>query len=623
MLSLPQTLLSVCPLVVTALLLLARTLGESLALPVPTVAQILAATGASRSSAYALVGALVDLLPTLSPTRGRPPKQPPPSTPQSEALAPAVLAYIMEHPGCVARGPRRQHYSDGFRRFVLDLRAAHEALEIEVFAEAIELPLGTLKDWLRSPTSPAAAPQAAVEESAAPELPDAQDAQMQTVLDAWSRWEGDFLAFCKHTREQLHVPFGRELVARILAVHGLRHRARRGGRSPDEIALRGAFRTFFPGAQWVGDGMQVPVVVDDQRLTFNLELNVDAHSGAFVGVSVRREEDAAAVVEALADGVQTTGAAPLAVLLDNRPSNHTPEVDDAFGDTLRLRATPERPQNKAHVEGAFGLFSRVLPALVLDTRRGPEALAQTFVHILTQVWARASNHRPRADRGGRSRAELYSDPATDAQIEEARRALRETAEQQELARRTLEARRRPDVLAVLDAAFERLHLLDPDRHVRVAIAGYPLDAIVDGLAIFDGKRLAGTLPEGVDARYLLGIVRNVAAKSEGEHIARRLFDLRLEVRDRMLAALVSARDAVCVGATALADCVDRALATESPLERTFWLDSLADVIRSRDPAQHASLFSAVARRIEATFAVTPRERHDAVRALADRVVALA
>jgi len=91
----------------------------------------------------------------------------------------------------------------------------------------------------------------------------------------------------------------------------------------------------------------------------------------------------------------------------------------------------------------------------------------------------------------------------------------------------------------------------------------------------------------------------------------------------MLAALVAARDAVCAGATALADCVDRALATPSPLERTFWLDSLADVIRSGDPAQHASLYTAAARRIEATFAVTPRERHDAVRALADRVVALA
>ena len=122
---------------------------------------------------------------------------------------------------------------------------------------------------------------------------------------------------------------------------------------------------------------------------------------------------------------------------------------------------------------------------------------------------------------------------SDEQIEQARRALRETAVRQELARRTDEARCRPEVLLLLDAHFTRLGLLDPERHIRVAIARYPLDAIVDGIAIFEGKRLAQTLPDGVDARYLLGIVRNIAAQAEGEHIARRLFELRLEVRDQI------------------------------------------------------------------------------------------
>jgi hypothetical protein len=616
--SIAEKLLSVCPLMMAALLLLARALCESLALSAPTVAEILAATKTSRSSAYELVAVLVDLLPTRLPVRGRPPKPLPTSTAESGALTRAVLGYVMHHAGCVQRGELRQHYSDGFRRFVLDLRAEHEALEIEAFADATIVPLGTLKDWLRGPACSSAAP-----EPTAPERPEAEGAQMQTVLDAWPRWEGSFLGFCEHVRNGLRVPLGRDLVARILEVHGLRHRARRDGRSPDEIALRGAFRTFFPGAQWVGDGMQVPVVVDGQRFTFNLELDVDAHTDAFAGVSVRPEEDAAAVVEAFHDGVLTTGKAPLALLLDNRPSNHTPEVDLALGDTICIRATPERPQNKAHVEGAFGLFSQVLPDLVLDTRLGAHALASTFVGVVVQVWARTTNHRPRADRGGRSRVDLYSDQPSDEQIEQAHRELRETAERQERARRTLEARRRPEVLVLLDTQFARLGLLDPERHIRIAIAGHPFDAIVDGIAIFEGKRLAQTLPDGVDARYLHGIVRNLAAQAEGEHIARRLFALRLQARDTMLASLIAARDAVCSGETVLADCVDRALATQSPLERTFWLDSLGDAIRSREQVQHASMFSAAARRIEATFAVAPRERHDAVRVLADRVVALA
>jgi hypothetical protein len=59
----------------------------------------------------------------------------------------------------------------------------------------------------------------------------------------------------------------------------------------------------------------------------------------------------------------TTGAPSLALLLDHRPSSHTPEVDAALDNTMRIRATPERPQNKAHVEGAFGLFAQKVPPI--------------------------------------------------------------------------------------------------------------------------------------------------------------------------------------------------------------------------------------------------------------------
>ncbi len=347
-----EKLLSQCPVAVAALLILARAVFESLGLAAPTVAEILATTRVSRTTAYETLDMLIELLPTLSRARGRPPKPPPAPTDQSAALTRAVLGYVTHHAGCVQRGPSRQHYSDGFRRFVVELRATCAALDVEPFATAVDVPLGTLKDWLRDPITTAAS-----SESAAPPRPDADNVQMQTVLDAWTRWEGTFVGFCDYVRDGLLVPFGRDAVARILHVHGLRRPVHRKGSSPDQSATRGAFRTFFPGAQWVGDGMQVPVLVDGRRFTFNFELDVDAHTGAFTGACVRREEDAAAVVEAFQDGVITTGQPPLALLLDNRPSNHTPEVDLALGDTIRMRATPARPQNKAHVEGAFGLFS--------------------------------------------------------------------------------------------------------------------------------------------------------------------------------------------------------------------------------------------------------------------------
>jgi hypothetical protein len=53
--------------------------------------------------------------------------------------------------------------------------------------------------------------------------------------------------------------------------------------------------------------------------------------------------------------------------------------------------------------------------------------------------ARTLNHRPRADRGGRSRVDIYSDKPTPEQIQLARAALEERLRHQQAARRTLQA----------------------------------------------------------------------------------------------------------------------------------------------------------------------------------------
>lgn len=156
-------------------------------------------------------------------------------------------------------------------------------------------------------------------------------------------------------------------------------------------------------------------------------------------------------------------------------------------------------------------------------------------------------------------------------------------------------------------AFAELGLLDPERHIRLAIAGYPRDAILSGIAICLTKKRAGTLPDGVDARYLLGIVKNVSAKTEREILAEELFDQRTAVRDLILAPLIAERDALRAGdhiALTIATCVDRALAIPS---------SLAAAIAAEPEHTRRLLFPRAGRRIDATIASAPSERHDAIR----------
>jgi hypothetical protein len=625
----------VSPLLVAAVLLLGREYCHAHALPRSTVEQILTATSASRSRAYELRDALRDVLPSLLRPVGRPPVPPRETAPDAAyALLGAVTTFVMDHPGCVYGGPERRRYDDAFRRFLLELREQHPDLDLDAFADAVRVPLGTLKEWLNGRPAPKAEPS--VDDHPPDEDADAGDAsassttpesaQIQVVLSCWKTWKGSFGDFYKHVRTEQRLSLGRSLIAQILFVHAGRRPQRRGGRSPDERALLHAFETFFPGAQWVGDGSPIAVSINQQRFVFNLELMVDSHTGGFAGMSLRDEEDAAAVTEAVRDGIATTGKAPFSVLLDNRPSNHTAEVDAALGDeTMRMRATPGRPQNKAHCEGAFGLFRQTAPALELHGG-GPRELARQFLTVVVQTWARTLNHRPRADRGGFSRVGLYNLPISTEQIDKARAALQERCRKQQLTRINASARMNPLVRTLLDEAFARLGLADPEGHLRAAIARYGVNAVVDGIALFEARHRNNTLPLGIDARYLLGIVRNLGEAEEGVAIADQMLRARLDARDRMLVPLALARDAARSDTPDLQGRVlrfiDLALAAERGVDRSFWLLAAADEINTLVGADLAALAAVVARRIHATHRVTYRERTDAVRVLFGKVIPL-
>ncbi len=545
-------------------------------------------------------------------------------SPSPGDLGREILEYVYQHPGCVSvQGGRRAHYSDGFRRFILELRASHPRLDLEAFAEAVRVPVGTLRDWLRASRVPEAAnnPPAVPEPPSGAEPASPLGPQLETMLSEWRRWRGPFTAFCTHLREHCGIPFGSTLISRVLFAYGDRRPRRRSGRNPDEEALRGAFETFFPHAQWVGDGTLVPVSVDGELRVFNLELDVDAWSGAFLGAHVSPTEDSDAVIAAFADAVRETGVEPIALCLDNKPSNHTDDIHDALGSTLLIRSTPFRAQNKAHVEGAFGLLCPTLEGLELRASGSPEELAASFLRCLVTAVGRAINQRPRRDRGGKSRAQLADDPPLDEDIRRARRALEERLRKQNLARLTLAARQDPVVRATLRDAFERLGLDDPDDHFLAAIARYPLEAVVDAVAVFDAKSRAATLPPGADARYLLAIVRNHATEREARILATTLWDARVAARDRLALHLqTELQDAGRRHTTPeslLDHCVRSATTTRSGLERHFWLRAAADLILRQPHRRLRPLFDRAARHIASRYSTPPKTRRQAIHLLAD------
>ena len=622
---------------VGALLLAALPVLRDLGLPHPTAKAVLSATQAKKTPAYTLAKALVTSLPTLERPVGRPAKREAmPGADESARLAALtkdVLSYLYRHPGAVGRSGHRSKMSGDFKQHVVALCAKNRDLDIERIAGALSLPASTLREWVRtvdkqveasdtssSPPAPTAAQQA---------IKASTDLAIQTVLDQHRTWEGTFTEFCQHLAQHHQLRLGRTAIASLLQQAGVRLPTKRPGRSPDDKAMRATFCTFFPGAQWTADGTEISIALGGHVFVFNLELAVDTCSGAFVGLDIRDHEDANAVIASFEDGVSATGSPPLALLLDNKACNLCPEVDEATGETLCISATPARPQNKGHVEGAFGLFAQHAPPLVVDAS-SPKTIAQSIVELVTRTFFGALNMRPRKTRGGQSRIDIYTSSApTPEQVRQATVALQARQNQQRDARQTLRARQCPHKRTALSLAFARLELEDPTGNILDACARYPLDDILDGIAIFTAKRHSASLPDDLEhpARYLLGIIKNVARQGEGMAIAHALWDERLRARERIFDPLFDQRKRILHDtddtSTILNRFVDCALETDRAIEEHFWLTSIAEHILREPERDRHGLFIGVARAIHTTYAAAYARRLAAVQLVAAAVLPVA
>jgi len=654
----PASVTTLEPGLLAGLLLVSQQHLKTLDLPHPTVSQIISAAGAGRSWAYEQRARVHRELPSLQRSVGRP--RPEDTTHEvayhdatdRAVLARAMLEHVMAHPGCVDRRGQRAQYSEGLRRHVLELRRRYAHISAQVFAATINIPLGTLKQWLHLPqhiesltSTPDEGDVATtvnstsddelgsadldgakaqpneetrnasstdLEPLTAPRTPELL--QIETILHAWEHWDGKLGAFVEHLQSHLSIPYGRDTIARTLRQAGALDSKPRAGRSPDELATRGSFKTHFPGAQWVGDGKSVTVTINDMPIVLNLQLTVDVASAAWVGLCVSQTEDSTAVISSYQGAFATVDAGPIAVLLDGHPCNHTDEVANAIAvdGGFVITATPFRPQNKAHCEGAFGLFAQELPPIIISDTTNPQLVAMEVLRLVSTSFARGLNGRPMRKHNDKSRSELYQAQPSDEQIEAAKACLAERLRIQTKARETELARQDPFKRKLLDEAFDELGLVDPHRNIRLAIARYPLDPILEGLSIFRVKQAQNTIPEGSDARYLLGIVRNHAKLSEGTAIAEDLIRERTAAYEALLANAERKRQAIEAQTPELDTLalllVEAAIDATRKIEQHYWMLAAIDTTRTLPLPERRDLIREVARLVYSSFQLPARDR---------------
>ncbi len=619
--TIPESAPDTKPSLLAAILLWAIEILRGLESWPSTAAEAIALVGAGRSQAYETLGRLKELAGDLYRQPGRPEAEQAPVA--TMAVMERVRDFLLTHPGAARVAGSRSRYSDTFRRFVLDLASPQgpgHALTREQLAAAVGIPSGTLDDWLREP-----APAIVPEDRPAPDPPTIRQTHVSLILSEWPSWQGTFLDFCRCLREQHRVPYGATFIGSVLNAAGLRQR--RAPRQPEAPWSSGTFRLLFPGFQWIGDGTTLAIRLNSQLYVFNAEGVIDAASNGLVAFDVTDTEDEQAVIDAFQHGVATTGEPPLAVTLDNRPSNLTTTVEAAIAPSELLASTPARGESKAPIEGNFGLFQQTAPPLVVSGENWRE-IARSILQLVLTTYAWARNGKPRKRLGGRSPRDAYRDDRpTPEQIDEAKEYIIELQRRQELIRRTREARLDPVRLELLDRGLQDLGIPDPDRRIARSLAFFTVDAIVYGLAAFAAKREAGTLPDGAEPhRYLGGIIRNRQIQTELELTAKHLLEQRLRLADLTLAPLAQAADRIRETHPAIdvpREFIDQALQAKPLIDFRYWTSAAASSLAQLPRPIARALYAGLTRRIAASFDTDRERRADLIDAIAGAVTATA
>jgi len=425
-------------------------------------------------------------------------------TPRHEvgyALRERVLRYRLEHPGAVVHhASATSSYSDGFRRFILDLADEWRG-SVETFCAHAELPLATVMSWQRRDRDRSYAPRPPRPAALVP--CSASDA-CRTIVEDYAIWEGSLRDFLRHEAQRLNLsPTAIRRVLRITAMVPVRVK------KPPRY--RGSTQRVEPGTVVVTDGKTLDVVSTEtgELNHYTWQAMVDQSTACHTGTALTETECANGVREVFDQTCELLGRPPLALVHDNKPIHDDAKLRAHIEPTTRMiPATENRPQNKAVVEGEFGKFEQAVGTIYLDDRN-LESLKRSALSEVLRAYTAAMNHARRAELNGKSRFEVLRHACPDPEKD---RAFIEQLHAEHTAKRRHQPLPTQSIARhLLDQAFARFELerLDPSATLRHWLsARYTPEAIRQALAVFATERDKGRLKTNTAHRYLVKLIQN-------------------------------------------------------------------------------------------------------------------
>lgn len=418
-----------------------------------------------------------------------------------------VLLYLPEHPGSwtqKAEAEDRHQFSDEFKTFLLSKKNEYD-LEWGEVSEILGIPESTLKKF-----------KAQVKEKNSNDgdgggpLHDLPDAIIDKLRQFFQCRAGKATVkdFCKKNPEVLtELKMNYACFASLLL--------RLGFTSPKGIFLNNTgldrIQRFAPNAVWGTDGKEIKVILNGEIFRFCWQCLIDYKSTVLVGGLVGKSESTDNLLEAIRQSKETSGVAPMAIVIDGRLSENLPAIRtylDEMGIEI-VRTFPGNPKSNGIVEGNFNIFEKWVGGQVIIHGETAKEISHSIAKCLTEVFTQLRNNQPRKGLGQKTAKEVLA----SAKVLSAEEESTIRAKIRALANRFRNEQATPVVcegkLQAINQAIDVVR--PPDQETfrkRLSPSMFTTDLILDAIAKFK-KQLAKHPEKSFDHTYFGGILRNL------------------------------------------------------------------------------------------------------------------
>jgi len=508
-----------------------------------------------------------------------------------------VLRYRLDHPGAVVSHPGGStSYSDGFRRFILNLSDTWEG-DLASFCQWTEIPYQTLMSWQRRDrTQPYMPPPV----RAVPALSCSATEECRTIVQDYARWEGSLRDFLSYEAKRLRL--APAAIRRVLTITGMisskPHKAPR---------YRGSTERQTPGAILVTDGKTIEVVssASGEISHYTWQAMVDQATACHTAVVITDTECAQGVLQAFEQSCDFLGYIPQALIHDNKPIHQEAALKAAIEPGTRMiPATPGRPENKAVIEGEFGNYEQAVGALHLDDS-SLENLKRGAVSEAVRAYCAGINQAGRAEFEGKSRQQVLRKACPDPRADQA--FIEHLHAEHSRQGRSTHLPSQAVARQILDAGFVRFELEASDIQgtLRTWLSGrYTPAAIRQGLALFATERDKGRLRGKTAHRYLVKLIQSSQEELDlraQEHWLREFAEIERVAWIQDLEQDYAILKTGCDNASTLEHNLafhlsEKAVFDGLPLARAFWEEKLRSLLEKQ-----YQRFEAVRRHIRRLF----------------------